>query len=330
LTPFVPLFRNAHLATLAGNFWPRPLDEARFPTKQTLYRTEPGIGIVAEENRPQGEARGEVLLLHGLEGSSRSGYLISLAQRLLEAGFAVHRMNLRGCGLSEPHSPTLYHSGLTHDARGILEQWRGAGRGPRFLAGFSLGGNVVLKLAGEMGEAAAELVEGVCAVSVPIDLHACVRRIDARSNWIYHQKFVRSLRRRYARRHRMDPERFPDRGMERVRTIFEFDDRVTAPYFGFGDAANYYATQSSLRFLPSIRVPALLVQAEDDPMIPFELYRREEVRANPCLQLLAVPHGGHLGFLARGPQRFWLDGVLSEWIEALRNKVPPVNVSTQG
>jgi len=330
LQPFVPLFRNPHLATLAGNFWPRPLDEHRYPTRLTLYRTEPDIGIAVEENRPEGEARGEVLLLHGLEGSSRSGYLISLAQRLLEAGFAVHRMNLRGCGLSEPYSPTLYHSGLTHDARTILEQWREAGRGPRFLAGFSLGGNVVLKLAGELGEAAAELVEGVCAVSAPIDLHACVRRIDAPSNWIYHQKFVRSLRRRYQRRHQMDPRRFPDRGIGRVRTIFEFDDRVTAPFFGFDGAAHYYATQSSLRFLGHIRVPVLLVQAEDDPMIPFELYQGEEVRSNPWLQLLAVPHGGHLGFLARGAPRFWLDGVLSRWFEALRNKVPPASVFTQG
>lgn len=330
MQPFVPLFRNAHLATLAGNFWPRPLDEARFPTRQTLYRTAPDVGIAVEENRPAGEARGEVLLLHGLEGSSRSGYLISLAQTLLEAGFAVHRMNLRGCGLSEPHSPTLYHSGLTHDARRILEQWRTAGRGPRFLAGFSLGGNVVLKLAGEMGAEAADLVEGVCAVSTPIDLHACVRRIDAPSNWIYHQKFVRSLRRRYRRRQLMDPQRFPDRGIERVRTIFDFDDRVTAPFFGFGGAPNYYATQSSLHFIPGIRVPTLLVQAEDDPMIPFELYRREEVRSNSCVRLLAVPHGGHLGFLARGGRRFWLDGILCEWFEALRNKAPFVNVFTQG
>lgn len=330
MQPFVPLFRNAHLATLAGNFWPRPLDEARFPTRQTLYRTAPDVEIVVEENRPEGEARGEVLLLHGLEGSSRSGYLISLAQRLLEAGFAVHRMNLRGCGLSEPYSPTLYHSGLTHDARNILEQWRAAGRGPRFLAGFSLGGNVVLKLAGEMGAEAAELVEGICAVSTPIDLHACVRRIDAPSNWIYHQKFVRSLRRRYERRHGMDPERFPDRGIGKVRTIFAFDDLVTAPFFGFGNAPNYYATQSSLRFIPGIRVPTLLVQAEDDPMIPFELYRREEVRSNPCVRLLAVPHGGHLGFLARGRRRFWLDTVLCEWFEALRNKRPLANVFEQG
>ncbi|MCX7603287.1 MAG: alpha/beta fold hydrolase [Bryobacteraceae bacterium] len=327
MRPFVPLFRNAHLATLAGNFWPRPLDERRFPSRLRISATEAGVGIAVEENRPPGEARGEVLLLHGLEGSSRSGYLISLAQRLLEAGFAVHRMNLRGCGLSEPHSPTLYHSGLTHDARFILEQWRAEGRGPRFLAGFSLGGNVVLKLAGELGEAAAGLVEGVAAVSTPIDLHACVRAIGKPSNWIYHQKFVRSLRRRYARRHRMDPARFPAVDPAAIRTIFDFDNRITAPFFGFGDAPNYYATQSALRFVEGIRVPALLVQAKDDPMIPFALFSAPELRANPCIRLLAVEHGGHLGFLARGAQRFWLDAVLCGWFEALRNKSSPVIVS---
>lgn len=330
MQPFVPLFRNPHLATLAGNFWPRALDERRFPTRPALYQTEPDTGILVEENRPEGEPRGEVLLLHGLEGSSRSGYLISLAQRLLLAGFAVHRMNLRGCGLSEPHSPTLYHSGLTHDARWILAEWRRQGRGPRFLAGFSLGGNVALKLAGELGAEAAELIEAVCAVSTPIDLHACVRRIDAASNWIYHQKFVRSLRRRYQRRHRMDPEKFPDRGVAAIRTIFDFDDRITAPFFGFGDAPNYYATQSALRFVGGIRIPALLITAEDDPMVPFELYRREEVRSNPWLRLLAVPHGGHLGFLARGPRRFWLDEAICSWLEAFRNKTASASVSTQG
>lgn len=327
MRPFRPLFRNAHLATLAGNFWPRPLDERRFPTRQRVYETEPGVGILVEENRPPGAARGEVLLLHGLEGSSRSGYLISLAGRLLEAGFAVHRMNLRGCGLSEPHSPTLYHSGLTTDARRILEQWRAAGRGPRFVAGFSLGGNVVLKLAGEMGEEAAALVEGVCAVSTPIDLHACVRAIGRPSNWIYHQKFIRSLRRRYARRHRMDPARFPAVDLRRIRTIYHFDDLVTAPFFGFGDAANYYATQSSLRFLAGIRVPALLVQAKDDPMIPFELFSSPALRSNPHIRLLAVDHGGHLGFLARGPERFWLDGILCDWFDGHWNKTLPATVS---
>jgi predicted alpha/beta-fold hydrolase len=328
LRPFEPLFRNAHLATLAGNFWPRPLDERRFPVRRRVYETEPGVGILVEENRPPGRAHGEVLLLHGLEGSSRSGYLISLAQRLLESGFAVHRMNLRGCGLSEPYSPTLYHSGLTLDARRILERWRAEGRGPRFLAGFSLGGNVVLKLAGEMGGEAASLVEGVCAVSVPIDLHACVRAISRPANWIYHQKFVRSLRRRYGRRHRLDPARFPAVDLARVRTIYDFDDRITAPFFGFGDAANYYATQSSLRFLGGIRVPALLVQAKDDPMIPFELFAAPELRTNPSIRLLAVEHGGHLGFLSRGAERFWLDGILRDWFDSLRNKMPPVTVST--
>lgn len=328
MRPFVPLFRNRHLATLAGNFWPRPLDEGRFPTRLRVYETEPGVGVAVEENRPPGQAAGEVLLVHGLEGSSRSGYLISLAQHLLKAGFAVHRMNLRGCGLSEPHSPTLYHSGLTLDARAILSQWRREGRGPRLLAGFSLGGNIVLKLAGELGDEAAALVEGVCAVSTPIDLYACVRAIQQPSNWIYHQKFVRSLRRRYARRHRMDPQRFPAAGLRRIRTIFEFDDRITAPFFGFGTALNYYATQSAIRFLGQIRVPALLVQAEDDPMIPFDLFSAPELRHNRHIRLLAVPHGGHLGFLARGSGRFWLDEVLCDWFEALRNKVPPVNVSS--
>lgn len=328
MRPFVPFFRNPHLLTIAGNFWPRAIDERRFPTREVLYDTEPGTRVLIHENRPEGEARGpggavgEVLLHHGLEGSSRSGYMISLAQCLLEAGYAVHRINMRSCGGTEHLTDTLYHSGLTGDVRTILERFRAEGRGPCFLVGFSLGGNVSLKLAGEMGEEARGLLAGICAVSTPIDLHACVRRLAALENRIYERRFMRGLRARYRRRHLSDPRRFPIEGLERTRTIFEFDDRFTAQAFGFGDAPNYYATQSALRFLDGIRLPVLMVQAEDDPLIPFSIYERPEVKENPYIRLVRVGAGGHLGFIARARPRFWLDGVVRDWLEELRNKAP--------
>lgn len=319
MRPFDPLFRNPHLLTLAGNFWRRAIDEARFPTRCVLYRTEPDTLICVEENSPLGRPLGHVLLHHGLEGSSRSGYLISLAAHLLESGYAVGRMNMRGCGAGDSLTPTLYHSGLTSDAAAILAQWRAAGRGPRFLAGFSLGGNVVLKLAGELGSAAGDLIAGVCAVSTPIDLHACVRRLALAENRIYEWRFMRGLRARYRRRHLADPLRYPIDGLDRTRTIFDFDDRFTAKAFGFGDAPNYYATQSATRFLSGIRVPTLLVQAQDDPLIPFEIYNSAEVRDNRSIRLLVTAHGGHLGFISRRRPRFWLDPTIAEWIEDVRN-----------
>jgi hypothetical protein len=314
LGPFAPIFRNPHILTVAGNYWRRAIDETRFPTRSALYATEEGTRVLVEENRPAGRVRGEVLLMHGLEGSSRSGYMVSMAQRLAGLGLAVHRMNMRSCGGSEHLTPTLYHSGLTADMLAVLRRFRAEGRGPLFVTGYSLGGNVVLKLAGELGEQARGLIAGVCAISTPIDLRACVEAIGKPVNRLYERRFVKKLCQRYQRKHAADGASFPLDGLERVRTIYEFDDRCTAPAFGFGDAANYYRTQSAIRFLPAIRVPTLLVQAQDDPMIPFGIFEGPEVRSNPHLRLLAPEHGGHLGFLSRKRPRFWADEVVGEWI----------------
>lgn len=319
MIPFRPLFRNPHLATLAGNFWPRR--SAAVQSLQVEYETEPGVRILVEEDRPQGHSIGEVVLQHGLEGSSRSGYLVSLTHDLCAAGFTVHRVNMRGCGGSEPLSASLYHSGLTSDLLYVLRHLRTSGRGPRFLCGFSLGGNVALKLGGELGAAGPELLSGLAAVSTPIDLAACVRVLGRPSNWIYEQKFTRSLKARYRRRHAAFPDRFPLDRLRNIGSIYEFDDAITARAFGFGSARNYYATQSAAQFIAAIEVPTLLIQAVDDPLIPFDIYRSPAVRSNPHVELHAVEHGGHLGFLARSPGRFWLDLVLNEWIlDRVRNK----------
>lgn len=326
MRPFVPFFRNAHVATIAGNFWKRTIDETRFPTRDVLYDTVPGTRVLVQENRPSGTVKGEVFLQHGLEGSSRSGYMVSLAQALCEAGYAAHRVNMRGCGGSEHLTDTLYHSGLTGDLRRILRPLREAGRGPLFLIGFSLGGNVALKLAGELGPQARELLDGVCAVSTPIDLHACVKRIAEPQNWIYERRFVRSLRARYRRRHTANPDRFPIEGLDSATSIYEFDDRFTAPAFGFGTAQNYYRTQSAVKFVPDIQVPTLVVQAADDPFIPFDIYESPALRQNPWIEFQAVPHGGHLGFIARHRPRFWLDLFLIHWIEGAGNNRCPIGV----
>jgi len=314
LTHFEPFLRNPHLSTLAGNFWKRAIDESRFPTREAVYTTEPGTRVLVHENRPAGQVKAEVLIVHGLEGSSWSGYMVSLAQALCENGFASHRLNMRGCGGSEHLTPTLYHSGLTVDALSVLRHIRSNTSAPLFLAGFSLGGNLTLKLAGEIGSEAAAPVSGFIAVSTPIDLAECVRRIDSRENFLYQQRFVRSLCRRYRRRHIAQPELFPLNGLDRIRTIYDFDDQFTAPHFGFGTAANYYRTQSALNFVAGIRTPTLVVQAQNDPMIPFRLFADPRLAGNPAIHLLGVPHGGHLGFISRRQPRFWLDPVIIHWI----------------
>jgi predicted alpha/beta-fold hydrolase len=320
LTPFVPFFRNPHVLTIAGNYWQRQLDEKRFPVQARLFETEPGVQVLVHSQIPSETAAGQLILVHGLEGSSAAGYARSLAQAALEAGYAVHRYNMRSCGGTEHLSgTTLYHSGQTSDLLAVIRQLQG--QSPIFLAGFSLGGNVVLKLAGELGEFARESIAGVAAVSTPIDLAACVRQLDRRVNFIYSNRFLSRLKQRVRLKERLTPGLFPIEKLDRVKSVYQFDDHFTAFSFGFGTADNYYATQSSKQFLDRIRIPTLLVQAKDDPLIPFEVYDHPAFSQNPCLRLLAVEHGGHLGFVAKGKPRFWLDQVLVQWIGEVRNKV---------
>ena len=313
MRPFVPYFRNPHLLTIAGNYWRRGADERRFPVEAKFYQTEPGVQVLVHSQAPATEPVAQLILVHGLEGSSSAGYARSLAQAALEAGCATHRFNMRSCGGTEHLSGrTLYHSGQTSDLLAVIQQLPRSA--PVFLAGFSLGGNVVLKLAGELGDSAQGLIAGVMATSTPIDLAACVRQLDRPSNLIYARRFVTRLKERVRAKERITPGIFDLSGLDLVRNIYDFDHRFTAQAFGFGTADNYYATQSSNQFLDRIRVPTLVVQAKDDPLIPFAVYDHPAFSTNPNLRLLAVEHGGHLGFISKTKPRFWLDQVLVNWI----------------
>lgn len=318
LREFRPLVSNPDVLTIAANYWPRRLDTAKYPVRSKLYRTEPDVQVRVEEQQPAGAPRGQFVLVHGLESSAEAGYMRSMAQAALEAGFGAHRVNLRSCGGTEHLCKTMYHAGLTGDLRFILGEL--AASGPVFVVGYSLGGNIALKLAGELGQQAASLMAAVCAVCVPIDLAACARRLGERRNRLYERRFLRRMRERIRRRSRLMPDVFRADGLERIGSLWEFDDRITAPAFGFRGAGHYYATQSAARFLDTIRVPALLIQAKDDPLVPFEVFRHPAFGSNPALRLEAVEHGGHLGFLARRRPRFWLDGEILHWAAQLRNK----------
>lgn len=306
MTPFQPLFRNSHWQTVAGHFWPRPRISA--PVERRLYRTDSETQVLVESQRPAGPAAGEVVLIHGLEGSGEAGYMRGLSAAAVRAGFAAHRFHMRTCGGTARLCRTLYHAGLTSDLLAVLRVFREEGRGPVLLAGFSLGGNVALKLAGELGEAAQPLIRAVCAVSTPLDLEACARRLAQPENRFYERRFVRRMRARM-----LATGRYSAAEMAGLKTLFAIDDRITAPSFGFGGASNYYRTQSAIRYLGGLRVPALLIQAKDDTFIPFAAFESDAVRSNPWIEVLAVPHGGHLGFLARQGNRFWADDVVMGW-----------------
>src|SRR5579884_848084 len=303
MRPFEPLFRNPHILTVLGNLCTRGFDFSKYPMTRRLVRTDQDTQVLVQTQTPAGEATAEVVLLHGLEGGGDAGYIRSMAWHALEAGFIAHRFHMRTCGGTESLCKTLYHAGLTSDLEAFLRQLQAEGRGlPIFLIGFSLGGNVALKLAGELGET--ELIQGVCAISTPIDLAKSARRIGGRDNRLYERRFLKRMRARL-----IGTGRYTEKDLAGARSLYEIDDVVTAPSFGFRGADHYYETQSSARYLYAIRVPALLIQAKDDTFIPFSMFEHPAFRTNPFLKLLAVEHGGHLGFLARRGERFWADEV---------------------
>jgi len=307
MIPFHPLFRNPHAQTIASHFWRRA--RAVQPIERRLIETEPDVRVLVESQRPDAEAKGEIVMVHGLEGSGRAGYIESLAAAALRSGYAAHRFHMRTCGGTERHSATLYHGGMTGDLAAVLRLFRQEGRAPAFVVGFSLGGNVALKLAGELGDSAAEIVRGVCGVSAPLDLDACARRIAASDNRLYERRFVRKMRLRL-----VATGRYRDADFAGLDSLIAIDDRITAPAFGMGTAGNYYRTQSAIGYVDRIRVPTLLIQAKDDTFVPWRIIEHASVRGNPHIRVVLTEHGGHLGFLAHGAHRFWLDAAILEWI----------------
>jgi len=316
--PFEPhrWIAGADRMTLASSFWLR-----RFPhlpaAEDLLVAIEPETQVLARCHWHLEPSRHPTLVLvHGLEGSSESGYMLGTAEQGWEAGFNVVRMNQRNCGGTERLTPTLYNSSLSGDVRAVvgrvIEQKR---LSEVFVAGFSMGGNLVVKMAGELGGRAPGELAALAAVSPSLDLAACVAAIGRPRNWIYEQFFVQRLKRRMRRKARLFPERYRLHGMGSIHTIREFDDRITAPYSGFRDADDYYYRASALRVIGNVSRPVLVLAAQDDPMVPIATFDRKEIRQHPCVRLIAPRHGGHCSFISteNGGKRFWAERVIVEF-----------------
>ncbi len=311
LETYKPLFDNGDLQTIVARYWPVQQSDNR--VEERLFETEPGVQVLGKITRSAGKAT--VVIVHGLTACSEARYMLTLARRANERGFDTVRLNVRSCGGTERLSPTLYHSGLTVDLRHVIEQLAPA---KVFVAGFSMGGNMTLKLAGEWGDEAPEHVLGVCGISVPIRLDLCARRIGERRNWVYEYRFLRQLRQAMQRKSAVTPGFWDDESLYlRAASIWEFDDKVTAKAFGFADADDYYRRSSSAGYLDQVRVPALLIEAADDPFIPFEAYDDAAFRENPMLQLATSEAGGHVAFLSRNGRRFWAEEQALNFFDAI-------------
>ena len=321
-----PLFRTGHAQTLLGYLYPRRLKLATKlnSNEERLFEVATGTRLRALCNWQSGEkpSHPTLLLVHGLEGSSDSVYMLGTAAKAFEIGFNVIRLNLRTCGGSEHLSQTLYHSGMSEDLRAVIEELIVRDNLRQiFLGGFSLGGNMSLKLAGEWSANAPEELRGICAVSPSIDLAAAADTISSSSNWLYNQRFLKSLSGRMRRVQKLYPESFAVDGIKEVRSIRDFDSRFTAVYGGFKDVDDYYARSSSLPLIEKIRIPTLIIHAQDDPFVPFEAFRSPLLAANPFVILLTPPNGGHVGFVADnslpGENRFWAENRMTEFFRLL-------------
>ncbi|MFP5265400.1 MAG: YheT family hydrolase [Blastocatellia bacterium] len=319
-TPFVPhpAIKNAHAQTIMGTLIPRRFKRVAENTQPRFFDVAAGVRVLARCSWQRERASKPTLVIaHGMEGSAESRYMLGTAEKALEAGFNVVRLNHRNCGGTEHLTPTLYHAGLTDDIRQIIGELIDKDKLTElYLAGFSLGGNIVLKLAGEYGEAAPGALRGAVAVSPSIDLASCADAIEMRSNVVYNWNFLLSLRSRLRRKAKLFPDRYDASNLRGVWSIRKFDDVYTAPQAGFRDVAHYYERASAFPFISRITVPTLIVHAKDDPFIPFGPFERPEVTSNPNVALLAPEHGGHVGFISArtdGEDRFWAEGIVVEF-----------------
>jgi predicted alpha/beta-fold hydrolase len=339
--PFVParFFTQGDLQTLAAYFWPgrfRPRDVTE--DEERLIDVEPGSQVLARCRWQVDRTKHPTLVIwHGLEGSSASAYMLSTAAKIFQCGFNVVRMNIRNCGGTEHLTPTLYHGGLTHDLRAVLEELIKQDRLPRIvIGGFSLGGNLVLKLAGELGDDVPEQLKGVVAISPSVDLQASSDLLKYSRNLLYHRNFLYYLKRRIMLKQRLFPELYDTAALRSISSLVEFDDHYVAPAFGFADARDYYAKASSLPHLSRIRVPTLIVHAQDDPFIPFaplesalnpqpqsDTSSAVLTTSNENVLLVAPASGGHVAFLSADSleeDRFWAENRLVDFSEIVAGR----------
>lgn len=300
--PFVPhpALAGGHRMTLYA--WAR---RRRFPR---LSPAEPRLFRVAADTEVLGHCHWQpardrhltVILLHGLEGSSDGHYMRGMADKAWARGFNVVRLNQRNCGGTEHLTRGLYHSGLTADPLAVIAALAAEGL-PRFaVAGYSLGGNLALKLGAELAGADRDRVVAVAAVSPPIELAACVTALERRENLVYHWNFLRGLRGRMRRKARLFPGAWDTRPLRRIRSVRAFDDAYTAPYHGFAGAADYYHRASARRVIGRLAVPGLLITADDDPFVPPDAARDPALAEVASLTRVVTRHGGHCGFVAPG------------------------------
>jgi uncharacterized protein len=312
--------RGGHWQTIAGNFMRR---EDSLPIAESqMVEVENGVSLLCHSHWQANAAEATtIIVLHGLEGSSISQYMIGVGNKAWAAGMNVVRMNMRNCGGTEEASSTLYHSGLSGDVDAVIKYFI-AERGLQKIvcAGYSMGGNIMMKLAGEYGRdgSAPEEVAAFASVSPALDLGPSCDALHLPQNRLYELRFVFNLKRRMRRKAALFPGVFDLSGLKKIHSVREFDDKITARHAGFDGADDYYYRAAAARVVEHIKLPTLIIHALDDPFIRILPETRAKVVANPNITYLETVHGGHCAFLAdaNGYDGRWAEKTL---VEFLRN-----------
>ncbi len=339
LRPFVPRrwMRNGHVQTIFGNYlrrkgatpavseqWIVPVEEAhefhatdgsRIPVGETsvlcLCHWQPGAAA---------REAWTVVLVHGLEGSAHSGYILGNTARLWAAGCNVVRMNMRACGGSDALAPTIYHSGRSGDVAAVVQALLSEGCERIALVGYSMGGNLVLKYAGEHWCPPRELC-AVVGVSPLLDLAPSSAALHLPSNRLYEARFLRAMKRRLRAKAVLFPDLYGQLEREevyrRIRSLRDFDGEIVARYGGFRNADDYYEQVRSSRYAGSFRLPTLILHAADDPFLRMLPETRAALRANANVEYVETEHGGHCAFLANGNGEDggrWAEETLAGWL----------------
>ena len=307
--------------TIAAALVPRKFSLPQ--AQDRLFQVDPESKLLGKCHWQAGKGRHVpvLVIVHGLEGSSDSNYVMGIADKAFARGYHVVRLNQRNCGGTEALTPTLYNSGMSGDYRAVFEELAGVdGFEHLFFAGYSMGGNLVTKMAGEYGQAVPKALRGVSAVCPAMDLGACADALERKDNFFYQRHFVTGLMARYARKQKLFPERYASNGIGPVRSVREFDDEITAPQFGYRDADDYYVAVGSKRVVSQVRVPMLIITSQDDPFVPYSSFLKAKVAENPAIRFVPTLHGGHCGYISRhsGPERFWAEQKIVDFCDSLR------------
>jgi len=318
-----PWLRNPHAQTILGSYWCG--QRIPYQAKQHFVLFEDGDQTVMHDDRPSDWQPGDrvVLLIHGLGGCHHSGYVVRIAHKLNQLGMRTFRVDLRGCGAGETLAKRPFHAGCSNDIAEAVRMIHALCPGsPLTLSGYSMGGNIVLKLAGEMGDGQLGGIDSVIAVAPPVDLSYCCNNMRNGVNRLYDWDFSRRLVRMVQKRCASDPEMFGGFQFEqRPDRLIAFDAAFTAPQCGFESAQDYYEKASAGPLLQDIKIPGMILVADDDSVVPYEIFSHHP--RSSSLQLEVTRGGGHLGFITSReivPDRRWMDYRVVRWISELGHR----------